>query len=65
MLSVETKLAVAAAFKSTPPGFRLCEPENLRNYILWDMEDYFKHEPEEGSQFNAERGSWRPGRCTR
>ncbi len=55
MFSVETKLAVAAAFKSTLLDSTAVARENLRNCVLCDVQDYFHCEPVESSQFNAEK----------
>jgi hypothetical protein len=54
-VSVETKLAMAAAFKGTLLDRAFVSRKNLRNIILADMQDYFHYEPVEASQFNAEK----------
>lgn len=53
MLSVKTKLAMAAAFNGSMLDGTLLTQGNLRNLIFWHMEDYFRHTPVEGSQFNS------------
>ena len=55
MFSVETKLAVAAAFNGTMLDAVSMSRENLRNIVLMNMRDYFHNNLVESSQFNAEK----------
>jgi hypothetical protein len=55
MLSVETKLAMAAAFNGSMLDSMFLTRENLKNFILWQMNEYFRRTPAEGSQFDGEK----------
>ena len=55
MFSVETKLAVAAAFNGTMLNAVSVSRENLRSIVLMNMRDYFHKTPVESSQFNADK----------